>query len=77
MRCEYADIRLLLGTNKLKPTHSNGRKDEMMQDTQVTERSEIQSNQDSASVSETKSSFDNVEYERWSQTLRSRNGAKK
>jgi hypothetical protein len=48
-----------------------------MQDTQVKERSEIQSKQASASVSRANSSFDNAEYERWSQTLRSRHGANK
>ena len=48
-----------------------------MENTQVKERSEDQSKQASASVSRANSSFDNAEYERWSQTLRSRNGNKK
>jgi len=48
-----------------------------MQNAQVKERSEIQSKQASDQISRTNSSFDNAEYERWSQNLRNRNGAKK
>jgi hypothetical protein len=48
-----------------------------MENTQVKERSEVQSEQASASVTRTNSSFDHAEYERWSQTLRNRNGKKK
>lgn len=47
-----------------------------MQDTQVKVQSEIQSKQISAPASQSNSGFDNVEYERWSQNLRNRNGSK-
>jgi len=48
-----------------------------MQNVQVKERSEMQSKQASDQTSRANSSFDHAEYERWSQTLRNRNGAKK
>ena len=48
-----------------------------MQNAQIKEQSEIQSKQTSNQASRSNSSFDHAEYERWSQTLRSRHGANK
>jgi len=47
-----------------------------MEDTQLKTRSESQQTDTPVQGSKSKSSFNNAEYERWSEKLRSRNGSK-
>jgi hypothetical protein len=72
-RCEYA-CRTLQGTIGKKQRNLLGRISHNMQEIQVKARSESQTIDKPVQISKTR--FDDAEYERWSEKIRSRNGSK-
>jgi hypothetical protein len=63
-------------SDQARPSNPTRRIDPIMEDTQLKTRSESQQTDTPVQGSKSKSSFNNAEYERWSEKLRSRNGSK-